>query len=434
MFVFPTANASSSNSRLFVRIIQSTPRSNKPFRASSTTSTSSGNTRMEYSNGGGVPINEQGLPDPSIDQPELLEFGSTGGVKTLLLSRPKALNALSTSLCTRLRERVKRYEQSAGLVNTLILRGAGVKAFCAGGDVRGLYDARGDIQSQAKFFREEYSADYVLGTLRGITLVSIWDGICMGGGAGISIHGPIRIATERTIFAMPECAIGLHPDVGVSYFLAKLPNHIGMYLALTGARLTGRDVYHAGIATHYVPSHRLSDMIRCLEESNTDSLHAVNSIIADFEGQPMEEEGKNSEFVQQWPMIHRCFAWKRVEEVIQALKKETEATADSTSKFAQQALEQILKGSPTSLKVTLESIEQASQMTLKQTLQKDFRMSMHFMKGHDFYEGIRATLVDKDRNPKWQPDKLEQVTRATVEEYFKPLKDIPDLQLDDRKY
>lgn len=159
---------------------------------------------MEYTTSG-VPINEQGLTEPSIplEQAELLEFGSTGGVKTLLLNRPKALNALSTSLCTRLRERVKRYEES-GLINTLVLRGGGGKAFCAGGDVRGLYDARGDWKRQEKFFREEYSADYILGTLRGITLVSIWDGICMGGGAGISIHGPIRIATERTIFAMPE--------------------------------------------------------------------------------------------------------------------------------------------------------------------------------------------------------------------------------------
>ncbi|EME30500.1 3-hydroxyisobutyryl-CoA hydrolase, mitochondrial [Galdieria sulphuraria] len=386
---------------------------------------------LEYTSGG-IPINEQGLPDPSIpqEQAELLEFGSTGGVKTLLLHRPKALNALSTSLCTRLRERVRRYEQS-GLVNTILLKGAGGKAFCAGGDVRGLYDARGDRKSQEKFFREEYSADYILGTLRGITSVAIWDGICMGGGAGISIHGPIRIATERTIFAMPECGIGLHPDVGVSYFLAKLPNHIGMYLALTGARVTGRDVYHAGIATHYVPSHRLSDMLRCLEESDTSSLHAVNSIIGDFEGQPMDGE-ETSEFVKQWPVINRCFAWKRVEEVIQALKKEA---TETQNQFAEEALQLILKASPTSLKVTLESIEQASQMTLKQTLQKDFRMSMHFMKGHDFYEGIRATLVDKDRNPKWQPNKLEQVTRATVEEYFKPLgKEIPDLQLEDRKW
>lgn len=223
----------------------------------------------------------------------------------------------------------------------------------------------------------------------------------------------------------------MHPDVGVSYFLAKLPNHIGMYLGLTGARLTGRDVYHAGLATHYVPSHRLPDLIRCLEDSDTSSLHAVNSIIADFEGQPMNNE-ETSEFVKQWPVINRCFAWKRVEEVIQALKKEI---TDTQSPFAQEALQQILKASPTSLKVTLESIEQASQMTLKQTLQKDFRMSMHFMKGHDFYEGIRATLVDKDRNPKWQPNKLEQVTRAAVEEYFKPLgKDTPDLQLEDRKF
>ncbi|GJQ12437.1 hypothetical protein GpartN1_g4315.t1 [Galdieria partita] len=386
---------------------------------------------LEYSSGG-VPINEQGVPDPSIplEQAQLLEFGSTGGVKTLLLHRPKALNALSTSLCTCLRERVKKYEQS-GLVNTVLLKGAGGKAFCAGGDVRGLYDARGDLKSQEKFFREEYSADYILGTLRGITLVAIWDGICMGGGAGISVHGPIRVATERTIFAMPECGIGLHPDVGVSYFLAKLPNHIGLYLGLTGARLTGRDVYYAGIATHYVPSHRLSDMLRCLEESDTSSLHAVNSIIGDFEGQPVDGE-ETSEFVKQWPVINRCFAWKRVEEVIQALRKEA---TETQNKFAEESLQLILKASPTSLKVTLESIEQASQMTLKQTLQKDFRMSLHFMKGHDFYEGIRATLVDKDRNPKWQPNKLEQVNRATVEEYFKPLgKDIPDLQLEDRKW
>eukprot|EP00871_Galdieria_phlegrea_P004895 jgi/Galph1/5406/GphlegSOOS_G4014.1 len=380
--------------------------------------------------GSGVAVTEQGLLDRSIptDQAELLEFGSTGGVKTLMLNRPKALNALSTSLCTRLRERVKKYEQS-GLVSVILLRGTGGKAFCAGGDVRGLYDVRRDLAKQEKFFREEYSADYVLGTLRGTTLVSIWDGICMGGGAGISVHGPIRIATERTIFSMPECGIGLHPDVGVSYFLAKLPNNIGMYLGLTGARLTGRDVYYAGIATHYVPSHRLLDMIRCLEETDTSSLHAVNTIISEFEGQPVEA-AETSNFVKNWPIIRQCFAWKRVEEIIQALRKE----ANNEQSFAKEALEQILKGSPTSLKVTLESIEQASQMTLKQTLQKDFRMSLHFMQGHDFYEGIRATLVDKDRNPKWQPAKLEQVTRATVEEYFKPLKNIPDLQLEDRKF
>ena len=297
-------------------------------------------------------------------------------------------------------------------------------AFCAGGDVKAVYLAGlSDTEKSltAQFFREEYKLNYLIASQQ-VPQVSLWDGVVMGGGVGLSIHGKYRVATENTLFAMPECKIGLFPDVGGSWWIPRLKVYpssngvggIGNYLALTGARLKAEDLMYTGIATHYVKSDRLGELKRALIESTSDttSTDCVASILMSFHDSTISID--SAFFSKNRKEIDTAFHCKdSVEDIISELQS-------MNTPFAQSTLETLNQMSPTSLKVTFEGLKRAFHFKdIAESLAMEYRIVQACMKdGSDFYEGIRAALVDKDGEPKWNPSRLEDVSADMVESYF----------------
>uniref|UniRef100_A0A665W4L3 3-hydroxyisobutyryl-CoA hydrolase n=1 Tax=Echeneis naucrates TaxID=173247 RepID=A0A665W4L3_ECHNA len=299
----------------------------------------------------------------------LLEKMGRAGVITM--NRPKVLNALTMNMIQQIYRQLKQWENDSE-TDIVIIRGAGDKAFCAGGDIRVITEAGkvGDPLAQ-EFFREEYILNNAIGTCRK-PYIALIDGITMGGGVGVSVHGRFRVATEKTTFAMPETAIGLFPDVGGGYFLPRLRGKLGLFLAMTGFRLKGRDVQRAGIATHFVESKKVHcSLMPCLQ----------------------------------------LFSSSSVEGIMQNLK------ADG-SEFAKKQAETLSKMSPTSLKITYKQQQAGASLSLQDVLVMEYRLTQACMKGCDFYEGVRAVLVDKDQNPVWNPSRLEEVSDQRVDQCF----------------
>jgi len=230
----------------------------------------------------------------------------------------------------------------------------------------------------------------------------------MGGGVGLSIHGHFRIATENTLFAMPETGIGFFPDVGGSYFLSRLSGALGTYLALTGHRLKGEDAVTAGVATHYVPSSSLPELEAQLSKINSKSTELVNNTIQNF-AKPVYKE--TASFAIHKKVIDEVFSLNTVEEILEALERHK-------SEFTSEIINTLLKMSPSSLKVTLRQMREGKKLDFKSCFVMEYKLSQGFMENHDFFEGVRAQLVDKDRKPKWNPIKLEDVTGSMVDSYF----------------
>ncbi|VDL73264.1 unnamed protein product [Nippostrongylus brasiliensis] len=336
-----------------------------------------------------------------------------GSKRILTLNRPKALNALNLDMVREMYPRLREWEDS-GDVDLIILKGAGEKAFCAGGDVlavtRSAKEAEkgGDTTIHRDFFREEYRLDHLIGNLTK-TFVALIDGIVMGGGCGVSVNGRFRVATERTLLAMPETALGLFPD-----------NNLGQYLALTGYRLKGADAFHSGLATHYVPSSKLADLQKKLLSLDNVTHKSVDAIIREFE--PADVPHFSLE--EHLPVINKTFQAKSVEEILGNLRKEN-------SKWAQDQLNTLSKMSPTSMKVTFKQIENGAKMSFSKVFTMEYRLTQRALEDHDFHEGCRAILIDKDKNPKWKPATLEEVSDEHIERYFSPLGHGQDLFLDD---
>ncbi|HZB92462.1 MAG TPA: enoyl-CoA hydratase/isomerase family protein [Stellaceae bacterium] len=337
-----------------------------------------------------------------------------GGLGILTLNRPKALNTLSLQMYRVFDPGLVAWGADAR-VEALLVRGAGDRAFCAGGDVRAIYDARHHAQGKgdykADFFREEYCLIQRVHRFPK-PYIALVDGITMGGGCGISINGSHRIASERTVFAMPEVHIGLFPDVGASRFLNLCPGRIGRYLALTGARLRAADALYCGFATHYVPHDRLAaltEALAALDWNPEERRRQVDGVIARFAADP----GPAS-LPEIQGAIDRCFAGDNVEAIVTALRGET-------APWAQEALAAIERASPLSLKITFRQLELGRGMSIEEALALEYRMTQHVMQGHDFFEGIRALLVDKDNTPRWQHRSLNEVGEAEVARYFESL-------------
>lgn len=298
-------------------------------------------------------------------------FNEIGDKGIITLNRPKALNALDTSMVNKLYPTLAKWQTQKSLV---IIKGAGGKAFCAGGDVKSLALAglKGDRSIGEKFFKEEYKTNGLIGNYK-IPYVAFISGIVMGGGVGLSVHGKYRVATETTTFAMPETQIGLFPDVGGSYFLPRLPGKLGLYLALTGYRLKGVDVLKAGIATHFCDSKKLdeveSDLIKCADEAAIKKvLEKHNDIKGEFSLSPHLQQ------------INRCFSGDSVEEIIARLEKDG-------SEWAKKTIETLNKMSPTSLKVTVKLLGLGANLNLDQCLQMEYRLAVNCLANTDFYEG-----------------------------------------------
>jgi enoyl-CoA hydratase len=327
-----------------------------------------------------------------------------------MLNRPQVLNALTLDMIRALDARLRAWAGDPS-VRTVVVEGAGARGFCAGGDVRAMYDVRGtESDLPAVLYREEYSLNYRIHRLAK-PYVALMDGITMGGGVGVSVHGSHRVATERTLFAMPETGIGLFPDVGGSYFLPRLPGQIGLYLALTGARLGAADCRYAGIATHCLPSARLDDLKAALATADPsgDAHAAVDAVLAGLDEDPGE-----APLARHRAAIDRCFAGRSVDEVIAAL------AAEGTDWAAAQR-DILATKSPTSLKITFRQIRAGRRLDFAAAMTMEYRMVQRCMAGHDFYEGVRAVVIDKDQRPRWRPARLEAVSAADVDAYFAPL-------------
>ncbi|KAL8235621.1 hypothetical protein R6Q59_016702 [Mikania micrantha] len=352
----------------------------------------------------------------------------SSNVRTIILNRPKKLNVLSLEMVSRLLEVLHVYEQDPN-VKLIIMKGEG-RAFCAGGDVAGVVSDvnKGGWKLGANFFSIEFSLNYLIATYSK-PQVSILRGIVMGGGAGVSIHGRFRVVTENAVFAMPETELGLFPDVGASYYLSRLPGFFGEYVGLTGARLDGAEMLACGLATHFVPLEKLTLLEDALCKTNSGDPKVICSIINQFSNKTPKLKEKSQFF--RLKTIDRCFSRKTVEDIISALEKEADKNMDDWISWTIQSLK---KASPTSLKISLRSIREGRLQGVGQCLIREYRLVCTVMQGEisrDFFEGCRALLIDKDKNPKWNPSKLEFISNDMVDRYFAALddKDWEDLKL-----
>ncbi|KAG2190108.1 hypothetical protein INT46_002420 [Mucor plumbeus] len=330
-------------------------------------------------------------------------------VREIILNRPKKLNALNLNMVRAITPELQAWEKS-DLAKIILLKSCGGKGFCAGGDVKTVIDlAEAKDPNATKFFEDEYQLDHLIATLD-TPYVAIMDGITMGGGVGLSVHAPFRIATEKTLFAMPETAIGFLPEVGGSFFLSRLDGQLGVYLGLTGKRLKATDVLYSGVATHFVPSSRIPALEARLSELDNANHDIVNQAIEEFSAE-LDNEPGFSLSGESRQVIDRCFKYDTVGEIVAALEKEPE------TEFTKETLSLLNSMSPTSLKVTLQQIRNGASLSLAQCFKMEYHLVQKFLEGHDFKEGVTATLVTRTK-PNWVPNQLSDVDDTKIKQTY----------------
>jgi len=341
-------------------------------------------------------------------------FDVKDGLGLITLSRPKALNALTHGMILELEKVLPGWEKDAA-IKAVVLRGAGERAFCAGGDVIGLYREMRDNPSgtlRRDFFRDEYIVNRRIYRFAK-PWISLIDGIDMGGGVGLSAHGSHSVASEKFLFAMPETTIGLFPDVGGGYFLTRLAGALGTFLALTSHRLKAADALWAGIVDAHVASADMNDLQAALgaaDLSGPDADRKVDRVIARFAKDP-----GTPTLPTLMLDVDRCFSADSVAEIVARLKA-------YPGEWAQKQLAALMKLSPLSMSITLEQLKRCANRSFEDTMTIEYRMAQSAMRpDHDFFEGVRALLIDKDQKPKWNPPTIEGVTRDMVEAHFKPV-------------
>ena len=339
-----------------------------------------------------------------------LLFERRGAAGLITLNRPQALNAVSLAMVRELTRQLTEWEADRA-VTRVIVTSNHVRAFSAGGDLRALYDLgrAGRYDEALEYFREEYALNTRIKRYSK-PYVALIDGIVMGGGVGISVHGSHRVAGDKFMFAMPEVGIGFFPDVGATFFLPRLPAALGTYCALTGERLDAADAVAAGVATHRVPSAQFPDLIEALCRAGPldASLAACAQPAAPG---PVASRGQ---------AIETLFRGERVEDILAALDAEGAAGGPDGS-LASAAAALIRTKSPTSLKIALAQMRRGSALDFAGCMRTEFRIVSRVVHGHDFYEGVRAVIIDKDQRPRWRPSALAAVSAAEVERHFAPL-------------
>ena len=325
------------------------------------------------------------------DTPNDILFTRIGRVGVVTLNRPQALNALNHAMCVALHRQLIDWASDSEIA-LVVVEGAGDRAFCAGGDVVGLYHAGKNGSSEwESFFHDEYRMNQAIAHYPK-PYIALLDGVTMGGGVGISIHAPYRVATDRMLFAMPETGIGLIPDVGGTHGLPLLPGELGTWLGLTGARLKAADSMAANIATHFVDAEQLAS----LKDRLAHSQETVDHILATFDSDP----GPNGiDALQDGIDFH--FGHDHVEAILESL--------DTGDDWANSQARIIRTMSPTSCMLTLHALREGRGATIESCLKLEYRMVCGIKAGHDFYEGVRAQLIDKDRTPRWSPATLAEV-------------------------
>lgn len=344
-------------------------------------------------------------------EPEIL-FERRGCAGFVTLNRPQALNAATDTMVRQLAKQLYLWENDSA-INRVVLKAAGERAFCAGGDIRALYEQyqAGDVEKSIAFWREEYTLNHRIKHYPK-PYVSLIDGIVMGGGVGLSVHGTYRVAGDRYSFAYPEVGIGFFPDVGATYVLPRLPGKIGMWIGLTGLRVNAEDGVYCGLATHRVASAQFPELERAL---TTDE--SVPEILDTFASK--RQKGRLED---DHPLIDRIFSLSSVEEILAALDGEMSEEAAKLARAIRQK-------SPVSLKIAFEQVQRGGALDFAEAMQTEFRIVNRVAREPEFYEGIRAVVIDKDNAPKWNPQALEAVSRERVESYFAPLPEREELRL-----
>lgn len=338
--------------------------------------------------------------------PEIIcEIRGAAGV--VVLDRPKALNALSLGMIRELARALDAWEDDQQVTRIVVIS-TSEKAFCAGGDIRWLHDRgkAGDHAAMLAFWGEEYILNHRIKSYPK-PYISLIDGIVMGGGVGLSLHGSHRIAGDRYLFAMPEVGIGFFPDVGATYALPRLPGAFGTFLALTGERIGAADATAVGLATHGVTSDRMAELADALTGRT-----AIDDILAGFtiERGPGPLEAARA-------TIATCFAAADVKSILAGL----EAAAAKGDAFAAKVLQTMATKSPTSIAIAHEQMRRGPALDFAEAMRTEFRVVSRIARGHDFYEGVRAVVVDKDQAPLWRPKTLQEVNAAVIAAYFEPL-------------
>jgi len=353
---------------------------------------------VEVKDGAGRPSADAGARD--------ILLGVEGAAAIVTLNRPQALNALTDAMRVQLAARLPRWARDPQ-VYAILIASSSDRAFCAGGDVREMAEwGRTRMAEARRALADEYALNWALDRFVKPT-ISLIDGVVMGGGVGISLYGTHRVAGERYRFAMPETGIGLCPDDGVSRVLARMPDEIGMYLALTGRSVGPADAYRLKLVTHCIPAGRFGEIRAAVGDADP-----VDPVL-----DTRHEEPGPGELEEIRPVIARCFSADGVEAILERLGAQT----GSSASWAAGVRAELMQRSPLSLAVTYRQMRMARGWDLRTALVHDFRLVCRFLEGEDFYEGVRAFLVDRDRAPRWQPGRLADVTPAMLERHFAPL-------------
>lgn len=334
-------------------------------------------------------------------------YSQKNHIGLVTLNRLSALNALNAPMILSLQHQLKIW-QDDNHIHAVVICSAGGRAFCAGGDVRSIYALRGEsYPQQMDFFRSEYRLNRFIHDF-GKPYIALMDGITMGGGVGISLHGSHPVASERFLFAMPETGIGFFPDIGASYLLSHCPGHFGVYLGLTGARLGSNMAQALGLVKQVIPSDQFAAVFDALVEADlsTDANAQVSRVLEQF-----TPSMQSSELDALQPVVDACFQYDNMESIMVALAAGEDAWHQDTRRVLAQK-------SPFSLNVTLKQLKKARTMGLAKCLEMDYCLTSHFLRDPDFYEGVRALLVEKDNAPHWEPATLAQVSHAMVSRYF----------------
>jgi enoyl-CoA hydratase len=341
----------------------------------------------------------------SVPESDILA-GLEGAAGVITLNRPRALNVLSAAMRGTIAEAFAGWARDPQVYAAVIVSTTD-RAFCTGGNVREMVECgRRDPEAARRMLAAEYGLNWQLDCFTKPT-VSLIDGVVMGGGVGISLYGTHRVAGERYRFAMPGTGIGLFPDDGVSWVFARLPDEVGMYLALTGRSLGRADAHRLGLVTHCLPAGQFAEVLGGLREADP-----VDAMLDARHVDP-----GHAELDTLRPAIARCFGADSVEAIVSSL--ESERGAERV--WAEGVLKDLAQRSPTSLKITHRHVREARGLDLRATLAQDYRLACRFILGHDFQEGVRATLIDRDHAPRWEPARLADVSDLKIEAYFATL-------------
>lgn len=341
---------------------------------------------------------------------EVLFEEKFNGVGVITLNRPKVLNSLNLNMVQMIHEKLVKWEENDD-IKLIILRGKEARAFCAGGDIKSLYKAKEDsevLRYAQDFFKEEYQLDEYLASYKKPIIAKL-EGIVMGGGVGLAIHSDYRIVTENTRWAMPEMNLGFFPDVGAGYFLNQAPNQLGKYLALTGEIINGKEALYIKAADYLLTSENTEKLFNELEhiEFKDDVKKEIDLLIKKYETENIQSFNL---FVHE-DKINTHFAYDSVEEIIESLENDR-------SDFSNSTRHTLLGKSPVSLKVANRQLTYCKEKSLEEVLTMDYILAFNFLRHHDFYEGVRSVLVDKDRTPDYDYKLLSDVNNQLVESFF----------------